>query len=104
MPITLVRVYNANMLPTSNLRKNLRSDLCNNLHNNLDLRIVLLISSNSYLFLYIHLTSFKRFSIEGDFKTLIVPKIAIEVATSVIQTESSYKGYCEKKVIKGGSG
>ena len=80
----LARVYNANVLPTSNLCKNLRSDLYNNLCNNLDLQIALLISSNSHLFLYIHLTSFRRFSVEGDFKTFIVPKIAIKVTTSVI--------------------
>ena len=80
----LTRVYNANMLPISNLRKNLCSDLCNNFYNNPDLRTVLLISSNSHLFLYIYLISFKRFSIEGDFKTLIIPKIAIKVVTSVI--------------------
>ena len=65
-PIMLVRVYNANALPTSNLRKNLRSDLRNNLRNNLDLRIAPLISSNSHPFLYIHLTSFRRFSVEGE--------------------------------------
>ena len=65
----LVYIYNANALPTSNLHKNLYSNLYNNLHNNLDLRIVPLISSNSYPFLYIHLTSFRRFSIEGDSKT-----------------------------------
>ena len=80
----LVRVYNANMLPINNLCKNLRSDLYNNLYNNLDLRTVLLINNNSYLFLYIYLTSFKRFSVEGDFKTLIIPKVAIKVATSII--------------------
>ena len=80
----LARVYNANALPTSNLRKNLRSNLYNNLRNNLDLRTVPLISNNSYLFLYIHLTSFRRFSVEGDFKTFIIPKIAIKVTTSVI--------------------
>ena len=98
-PITPVYVYNANVLPTSNLRKNLRSDLCNNLRNNPDLQTAPLISSNSYLFLYIYLTSFKRFSVEGDFKTFIVPKIAIKVATSVIQTGSSYGGYCKERVI-----
>ena len=65
-PWTLARVYNANVLPTSNLRKNLHSDLCNNLRNNPDLWIVPLINSNSYLFLYIHLISFKRFSVEGE--------------------------------------
>ena len=84
MPITLVRVYNTNVLLTSNLYKNLRSDLRNNLCNNLDLQTALLINSNSYLFLYIYLTSFRRFSVEGDFKTLIIPKTAIKVATSVI--------------------
>ena len=95
----LVCVYNANALPTSNLRKNLCSDLYNNFYNNLDLWIVPLINSNSYLFLYIYLISFRRFSIEGDFKTLIIPKIAIKVATSVIQTGSSYGEYCEERVI-----
>ena len=70
MPIMLARVYNANVLPTSNLRKNLCSDLRNNLRNNLDLRTVPLISSNSHPFLHIYLTSFRRFSVEGDFKTL----------------------------------
>ena len=94
-PITLVRVYNANVLPTSNLRKNLRSDLRNNLRNNPDLRTAPLISSNSHPFLHIHSTSFRRFSVEGDFKTLIVPKVATEVATSVIQTGSSHGWYCE---------
>ena len=64
-PITLARVYNANILPTSNLCKNLCSNLYNNFHNNPDLRIVL-INSNSHLFLYIHLTSFRRFSVEGE--------------------------------------
>jgi hypothetical protein len=43
-----------------------------------------LISSNSYLFLHIYLISFRRFSVEGDFKTLIVPKTAIKVVISVI--------------------
>ena len=62
----LVRVYNANVLPTSNLRKNLCSDLYNNFCNNLDLQTAPLISSNSYLFLYIYLTSFRRFSVEGE--------------------------------------
>jgi hypothetical protein len=65
-PITLACVYNANALPISNLRKNLCSDLYNNLRNNPDLRTVPLISSNSHLFLYIYLTSFRRFSIEGE--------------------------------------
>ena len=58
-----------------------------------------MINSNSYLFLYIHLISFRRFSIEGDFKILIVPKIATKVATSVIQTGSSYGEYREERVI-----
>ena len=80
----LAYIYNTNILPISNLCKNLRSNLYNNLYNNLDLQTVSLISSNSYLLLYIHLTSFRKFSIEGDFKTLIIPKIAIKVATSVI--------------------
>ena len=40
---------------------------------------------------------------EEDFKTSTVPKVAIEVATSVIQTGSSYGGYCEERVIQGGS-
>ena len=84
VPITPARVYNANMLPTNNLCKNLRSNLYNNLRNNPDLQIAPLINSNSHLFLHIHLTSFRRFSVEGDFKTLIIPKIAIKVATSVI--------------------
>ena len=65
-PITLVYIYNANMLPTSNLRKNLCSDFCNNLRNNLDLRTAPLINNNSYLVLYIYLTSFRRFSVEGE--------------------------------------
>ena len=65
----LVYIYNANVLPTSNLHKNLYSDFYNNLCNNLDLQIVLLINNNSHLFLYIYLTSFRRFSIKGDFKT-----------------------------------
>ena len=95
----LVYIYNTNILPTSNLHKNLYSGLYNNLYNNLDLQTVLLISSNSYLFLYIYLTNFRKFSIKGDFKTLIVPKIAIKVATSVIQTGSSYGEYCEERVI-----
>ena len=83
------------LYPTSNLHKN----LCNNLRNNLALRTASLISSNSYLFLHKHLTSFRRFSVEGDFKTPIVPKVAIEVATSVIQTGSSHGGYREERVI-----
>ena len=29
----------------------------------------------------------------------VVPKVATEVATSMIQTGSSCEGYCEKKVI-----
>ena len=62
----LVYIYNTNTLPTSNLCKNLYSNLYNNLHNNLDLQTVFLISSNSYLFLYIHLISFRRFSVEGE--------------------------------------
>ena len=66
-----------------NLCKNLYSNLCNNLCNNLDLWIVSLISSNSYLFLYKHLTSFRRFSVEGNFKTPVVFKVVTEVATSV---------------------
>ena len=82
--ITLVYIYNANVLPTSNLCKNLRSDFCNNFCNNLDLQTVPLINSNSYSFLYIYLISFKRFSVEGDFKTFIIPKIAIKAAISVI--------------------
>ena len=62
----LVRVYNANALPTSNLRKNLHSDLYNNLRNNLDLQTALLISSSSHLFLHIYLISFRKFSVEGE--------------------------------------
>ena len=65
-PITPARVYNANALPTNNLRKNLYSNLYNNLRNNPDLRTVLLINSNSHPFLYIYLTSFRRFSVEGE--------------------------------------
>ena len=70
---------------SNNLYNNLRSNLCSNLRNslcnNLDLRTVSLINSNSYLFLYKYLISFRRFSIEED---SIVLKVAIEVATSVI--------------------
>ena len=40
---------------------------------------------------------------EEDFKTSIIPKIAIEVATSVIQTGSSRGEYYKEKVIQGGS-
>ena len=97
----LARVYNANALPTSNLRENLCSDLCNNLHNNLDLRTAPLISNNSHLFLHIHSTSFRRFSVEGDSKTSAVPKVATEVATSMIQTGSSCGGYREESNIRG---
>ena len=43
-----------------NLRSNLRNNLCK------------------------HLTSFRRFGIKEDFKTSVVPKVATEVATSVI--------------------
>jgi len=71
----------------SNLRKNLCSDLRNNLRNNPDLQTVSLISSNSYLFLY------------KDSKTSVVPKVATEVATSVIQIGSSYGGYREERVM-----
>jgi hypothetical protein len=39
---------------------------------------------------------------EGDFKTFIIPKIAIEVATSIIQIGSSCGGYREERVIQGG--
>ena len=46
--------------------------------------MVFLISSNSYLFLYKLLTSSRRSSVEEDFKTFAVPKVATEVATSVI--------------------
>ena len=80
----LARVYNINIFPISNLYKNLCSNLYNNLYNNPDLQTALLISSNSYPFLYIYLISLRKFSVEGDFKTLIVSKIAIKVATSVI--------------------
>ena len=41
---------------------------------------------------------------EEDFKTSIIPKVAIEVATSVIQTGSSRGGYREERVMQGGSG
>ena len=41
---------------------------------------------------------------EEDFKTSIVPKVAIEVATSIIQTGSSRGGYRKERVIQGGSG
>jgi len=71
----------------NNLRKNLRSNLRNNLRNNPDLQTVSLISSNSYLFLH------------KDSKTSVVPKVAIEVATSVIQIGSSHRGYREERVI-----
>ena len=40
---------------------------------------------------------------EEDFKTSTVPKVAIEVATSVIQTGSSRGGYCEERVIQRGN-
>ena len=80
----LVYIYNANIFPISNLYKNLCNNLYNNLYNNLDLQIVLLINSNSYLFLYKLLISSKRSSMEEDFKTSIVPKVAIKVATSII--------------------
>ena len=36
---------------------------------------------------------------EEDFKTPIAPKVAIEVATSVIQIGSSRGGYCKERVI-----
>ena len=68
----------------SNLRINLRSNLRNNLHNNPDLQTAPLISSNSHPFLHKHLTSSRRSSIEEDSKTSAVPKVATEVATSVI--------------------
>jgi hypothetical protein len=94
--------------PTSSLRKNLRSNLCSNIRSNLrsnirsnlrksfrksfrkslcnnpDLRTVSLISSNSRPFLYKLLTSSRRSSVEEDSKTSAVPKVATEVATSVI--------------------
>ena len=38
---------------------------------------------------------------EGDSKTLIVPKTAIKVATSVIQTGSSRGGHCKESNIGG---
>ena len=38
---------------------------------------------------------------EGDFKTLIVPKVAIKVTTSVIQTGSSRGGYREESDVGG---
>ena len=41
---------------------------------------------------------------EEDFKTFTVPKVAIEVATSVIQIGSSCGGYREERVMQGGSG
>ena len=53
--------------PTSNLRSNLYSNL-----------------RNKPLLLYKHLISFRRSSVEGNSKTSIVPKVTIEVATSVI--------------------
>ena len=81
----------------SSLRSSLRSSLCsnlcsslynnlynNNLCNNLDLQTVFLISSNSHPFLYKLLTSSRRFSVEKDFKTSIIPKVATKVATSII--------------------
>ena len=55
--------------------------------------MVFLISSNSYPFLYKLLISSRKFSVEKYFKTSIVPKMAIKVATSVIQTGISYRGY-----------
>ena len=67
-----------------NLRSNIRSNLRKSLRNNLDLQTVSLISSNSYPFLYKLLISSRRSSVEEDSKTSIVPKVAIEVATSVI--------------------
>jgi hypothetical protein len=68
----------------SNLRSNLYNNLYNNIYNNLDLQIASLISNNSYLFLYKYLINFRRFSIEEDPKTSIVPKVAIGVATNII--------------------
>src|SRR6266704_713920 len=65
--------------PYSNLRSNLRSSL----RSSPDLQTASLISSNSHPFLYKHSISFRRFSMEGDSKTPVVPKVAIEVATSV---------------------
>src|SRR6266568_2624319 len=63
----------------SNLRRNLYSNLCSNLRSSLcsspDLQTASLISSNSYPFLYKHLISFRRFSIKGDSKTPVVPKV-----------------------------
>ena len=89
--------------PTSNLRSNLcksfRKSFCKSLCNNLDLRTVSLISSNSHPFLHKLLTSSRRSSVEEDSKTSIVPKVATEVATSVIQTGSSRGGYREERVI-----
>ena len=80
---------------SSKLNKNLHS----NIRNNLDLQTASLISSNSHPFLHKHSTSFRRFSVKGDSKTPVIPKIATEVATSVIQTESSRGGYREEKVM-----
>ena len=76
-------------LRNKNLRKNfygnLRSNLCKNLrkslYNNLDPQTVSLISSNSYLFPYKYLINFRRFYIKEN---SIAPKVAIEVATSII--------------------
>jgi hypothetical protein len=77
VPDPLVKLDNKNLC--NNLYKNLRSKLCSNLCNNLRK----------------NLTSFRRFSVE-DFKISVVPKVATEVATSVIQTGSSYGWYCER--------
>ena len=96
----LVLLPSNSLRSNHNLRSNLRSNLCKNicsnicsnfrksfrksLRNNPDLQTVSLISSNSYPFLYKLLISSRRFSVEEDFKTSIVPKVATEVATSVI--------------------
>ena len=88
----------------SNIRSNLRKSFGKSLRNNLDLRTVSLISSNSHPFLHKLLTSSRRSSVEEDSKTSAVPKVATEVATSVIQTGSSRGGYREERVMQGGSG
>ena len=71
----------------SNIRSSLRKSFGKSLRNNLDLRTVSLISSNSHPFLHKLLTSSRRSSVEEDSKTSktsAVPKVATEVATSVI--------------------
>jgi len=58
-----------------------------------------LISSNSHPFLHKYSISFRRFSIEEDSEAPVVPEVAIEVATSVIQVGSSHGEYREERVM-----